>query len=497
MSKKATQIGLHTVKNLLGEPSQLDLFSTQAEDFAQEYNTPIQGKIDRFGIDLTDMQSRVMEGILRGFSECKYEVETRAKEHICSEKYAGKVPPAYKNIKAIPVLKATQSQILTWAGIKKNSIASWGRAVEAIDDLGSTQFCFYYKRLCYDDSGRPLKDKNGKWIKEEVYCVDTLFTIKKIKTNDKLDYYEIYPSSIFLDQLDSYFMFIPFNWREEVCAIIGNKKISSYTFRFLLFLRYQYELMRRNWKEKPYIFKKTQEEIAIALKMPESVYRRKAQRASQLLQDAYDVALKLGYLASFERNEVVDTFVLNTQKFFDPMDISLNQAVEAMVQTPCREEYLLEFFMEQRRQFDPHHREIALDERKEAINEFKQLLATRAPEDIEKTLKWAIKKKFWASHTTTPKDFAKNFDKIWADMSSQTKESKESIAKKNKSYVETHIKKFDNASFNGVKLDVLSKSIELTSGVHATVIAYDDAKFEEKLTQALHKWNIHHLLFPS
>ena len=137
-----------------------------------------------------------------------------------------------------------------------------------------------------------------------------------------------------------------------------------------------------------------------------------------------------------------------------------------------------------------------MDERKEAINEFKHLLVTRTPEDIEKTLKWAVKKKFWASHTTTPKDFAKNFDKIWADMTSQTKESKESIAKKNKTYIETHFRKFDNATFNGVKIDVLNKSIELTCGVHATVVAYDEPQFEEKLTQALHKWNIHHLLLP-
>ncbi|WP_226988463.1 hypothetical protein [Candidatus Protochlamydia sp. R18] len=50
-----------------------------------------------------------------------------------------------------------------------------------------------------------------------------------------MEYYEIIPSSIFLDQTESNFMLIPYNCREKVRSVVGSRKASSYTFRFLLF----------------------------------------------------------------------------------------------------------------------------------------------------------------------------------------------------------------------------------------------------------------------
>ena len=104
--------------------------------------------------------------------------------------------------------------------------------------------------MALDKNGMPEIDSEGKWKKEEVMAVDTLFVIKEIRDQKegKLEYYEIIPSPIFLDQRESYFMLIPYNWREEVRELVGNKKASSYTFCFLLFLRYQYELSRRTQK---------------------------------------------------------------------------------------------------------------------------------------------------------------------------------------------------------------------------------------------------------
>merc|ERR1712060_347156 len=116
----------------------------------------------------------------------------------------------------------SQSELLEWAGINKQSIASWSRAVEAIQELGRKQYCFYYDRLVLDQEGTPIKEKNNRWAKEEVFSVDTLFSIKEVreKESGSLKYYEIMPSSIFLDQRESYFMFIPLNWREEVKKLV-------------------------------------------------------------------------------------------------------------------------------------------------------------------------------------------------------------------------------------------------------------------------------------
>jgi hypothetical protein len=63
-SPDLTQIGLHSIKNILGNHSQTDLFSEHHLDFCEEYNLKLEGTIDRFGIDLTEVQSRIVEGIL-------------------------------------------------------------------------------------------------------------------------------------------------------------------------------------------------------------------------------------------------------------------------------------------------------------------------------------------------------------------------------------------------------------------------------------------------
>jgi hypothetical protein len=499
MKNKATQIALHSVRNLLGEQSQLDLFSNHAESFSNEYNIPLNGKIDRFGVDLTDLQSRVMEGILHGFNEMRYKgnLEAQSSTPFCQNKYSGKIPPAYKYISNIPVLKATQSQILEWAGINKNSIASWARAVEAIKELGTKQYCFYYDRLVFDENKKPLKDKNGRWVKEEVYTVDTLFTIKEIRNNDIIDYYEIIPSSIFLDQRESYFMFVPYNWREEVKSLVGDKKASSYTFRFLFYLRYQYEIFRRRNKEKPYIIKIAPQDIAISIKMPESVYRRQSKRTEQILLDAYNVAKKLGYLISFERKEV-DILVLNDNKFFNNSDLNLNEAVEAITDekqdSNSSEEQLLNLFYILREELDKHIALPSKAERKDQLEVFKQLLINRPRSDIENALKWSINKRFWASFTTTPADFRKNFEKIWADLTTAKQSSKEGRFEENKKFSNTLLGKYEGVGLNGVQVCLLNKHLEIGNGVHMSIIVYEELQFKDLLRDALSKWKISDLV---
>ena len=68
-----TQIGLHSVRNMLGSEMQLSLFSDYTiENLSSSSGVKLDGKIERFGIDLTDIQSKIMEGILRGFTETNY-----------------------------------------------------------------------------------------------------------------------------------------------------------------------------------------------------------------------------------------------------------------------------------------------------------------------------------------------------------------------------------------------------------------------------------------
>lgn len=319
--EKPTQIALHSIRNILGEQQQQSLFSDHDRKFSEAYGIDLHSKIERFGIDLTDMQARVMEGVLRGFSITDYQgnIKESSTQEIAQSEYGGKLPEIYKYIESLPRLRLTQAKLLELSGIDRNSIASVARALEAFRDLGTKQYCFFYDRIACGNKGEPICDTSGAVTKEQVVAVDTLFTVKEVRDQQsgKLRYYEILPSPIFLDQRDSYFLLVPNNWREEVRRLYGNKKSSSYTFQFLLFLRYQYELKRRSETEiNTYTISWAPEEIATAIKMSQTVIKRNPKRMNQVLEDAYSVAKKLGYLIDYSRRGYIDELTLNDDKYF-------------------------------------------------------------------------------------------------------------------------------------------------------------------------------------
>lgn len=499
-SFQATQIGLHSVKNLLGVHQKTSLFSDHDVEFSEEYGFKLEGKIDRFGIDLTDIQSRVMEGILYGFSKTAYRGNTapETKENLISLKYSGKEPDTYKYVTEIPKIRATQTDILEWSGINKNSIACWSRAIEAIEELGRKQYCFYYDRLALDEEGIPTKGKNGEWKKEEVIAVDSLFFIKEIRDENtgNLKYYEIMPSAIFLDQRESYFMFIPLNWREEVKALVGNKKASSYTFRFLLFLRYQYELKRRvNSCKPPYQIKWSAQEIARAIKMPESIYLRKKKRLDQILDDAYSVAKRLGYLQEYERKEFVDILTLNDKKFFNGGGLSLNTALKKLNPTKesntIKEQMIFNDFYQKRKKLDPHV-EIPKDEERDTqLQAISELLKIRKNDEIEKLMLWSLTHKFWGARLFSPCKLQAHFSEAWSEMMISRNVGKEITADRNRELASKLAQKFNNPS-NPYKVEALTKYVEIGDGVRQpTCISYNEANFEEKLNEGLKKWGLH------
>lgn len=502
---QATQIAMHSVRNMLGDQHQISLFSDHDKQFANEFDLPLSGSIDRFGIDLTDMQARLVEGVLRGFSETAYKGNAEIKDihQLADEKYSGKLPEAYKYIKEIPKLKATQKQILEWSGINQSSISCWARGVEALGEIGTKQYCFYYDRLAFDEKGQPIKNKNGYWKKEEVIAVDTLFMIKEIRNeeNGSLKYYEITPSSIFLDQRESYFMLVPYNWREEVKLLVGNKKASSYTFRFLLFLRYQYELKRRSNREPlPYQIQWSPEEIAIAIKMPESIYRRKKKRMSQILKDAYAVAKRLGYLTDFEHKGYLDILTLNHDKYFSPKDISLKKAIDAMNdanEIGVLANKLFDLFHAQRKLLDPKHELPSGTVKGQQISAFCSLLKIRTAVDIENIILWSCSKQFWCTRLSSPQSILKHFSEAFSEFTVQYKPSKEEIISKNKKIASEIETTLGSKCVSKFRFDVLNKHVEIiktsgsASGVcQPTCINYEDNEFEKKLHLALSKEGI-------
>jgi len=333
-----TKIAIHTVTQFYGDNKQLSLFSDEKiEVFSKATGLTITNRPDSYGVVLNQAQRKVLEGILKAFSDTNYKGDelkdkaTALTEIYSDTKAAGEAltiaeNAPYKNIEAIPVVRLTQAEILKLSGFDRTQ-GDKTDVIEALSFLGVKQFCFYWVRL-KTDKGKPVKDERGDFVKEEVMEVGSLFRIKTIsKYTGELLYYEIHPSAPLLDQVSNYFLLVPNTWREEVKQLTG-KRASSYTYELLLWLRLQYEQIRRfnknggrNRKPKPFELSKTWEEVAIALKMPETMYKANRKRASRIIQEAYTVAIRLGYLLKVENTGATDTLYLNESYYPKPGEL--------------------------------------------------------------------------------------------------------------------------------------------------------------------------------
>lgn len=328
--RKYNKIAIHTVSQFYGDNKQLSAFSdSKIENFKKATGLTISNRPDSYGVVLNQAQRRVLEGILKAFTDTDYKGDYAIdKNNYPETEYpVNKVAGAYSNIEKIPVVQLTQAEIIKLSGYDTTQ-GDKVDVIEALSFLGTKQFCFYWVRLKKDNKGKPVKDKNGAWAMEEVMEVGSLFRVKYITTAEgRLDYYEIHPSAPVLDQVNTYFLLVPNNWREEVKELTG-KRGSSYTYELLLWLRLQYEHIRqynkaggKKRKAKPMEINKSWEEIAVALKMPETMYKANRKRASKIIQDAYTVAIKLGYLLKVENNGIVDTLFLNEEYYPAPGEL--------------------------------------------------------------------------------------------------------------------------------------------------------------------------------
>ena len=142
------------------------------------------------------------------------------------------------------------------------------------------------------------------------------------KRQGLLQYYEVQPSAPLLDQVNNYFLLVPNGWRDEVKQLTG-KRASSYTYELLLWLRLRYEEIRRHndnktKKPRPFTISKSWEDVAQALKMPETMYKANRKRASKIIQEAYSVAIQLDYLVRVENNGATDVLYLNENYYPKP-----------------------------------------------------------------------------------------------------------------------------------------------------------------------------------
>jgi hypothetical protein len=334
-----TKIAIHTVTQFYGDNKQLSLFSDEKIDaFKDATGLNLTNRPANYGVVLNQAQRKVFEGVLKAFTYTNYkgdeqkDISPALREVYSNTETSAKTlvkgdNAPYKNIDAIPVVKLTQAQIIDLSGYDLKRQGDKQDVIDALSFLATNQFCFYWVRSI-TENGKPVKDKRGDYVKEEVMEVGTLLRIKTVRDQTGLlQYYEIHPSAPLLDQINNYFLLVPNNWREEVKQLTG-KRASSYTYELLLWLRLQYEQIRRynknggkKRKPKPFRISKSWEEVAIALKMPESMYRANRKRALKIIQEAYSVAEKLGYLVKVENNGATDILYLNESYYPTPGEL--------------------------------------------------------------------------------------------------------------------------------------------------------------------------------
>ncbi len=346
--KTQTKYSIHLINQRFDQAKQLKIFSdikveeelnNQLEALSESKGIEIN-KPERFGLVLNQTELRVLEGILQGFTNTDYlgDEEIDKQSYVKTTKHpVDKINRAYSNINKIPVIRLTQAELISLAGydLSKQRQGDKNDVTEALSVLATKQFGFYWDRLVYH-KGKPAKDKSGKYIKEGVMEVGSILRVKYVRNEaQQLLYYEIHPSAVILDQIDSryggnYFLLVPNNWREEVKQLTGTRE-SSYTYEFLIWLRLQFEQIRRHnsqkRKPKPFSISQSWEEIAIALRMPPTMYKANRKRANKIIQDAYSVAIKLGYLIKVINNGATDTLYLNEGFYPKPGELTSEDLV--------------------------------------------------------------------------------------------------------------------------------------------------------------------------
>lgn len=317
------KVGIIALTQLYNNPRQIEIFSQdKINEFIRETMRDSDNLPKMYGAELTVTQSMVLEGIIKALTTTNYKgtkqkkLEEKIKKLDIGE--SNIIRKQYEYIDTIPVIQITQAELIRLSGLDPRKQSHKQYAQQALNFLANERFCFYWKRAVKDSRGKMETDKAGKWKKEDVMEVGTFLRVRYVKNSDtdKLDYYEIEPSPVMLDQVDNYFIMIPYTWRKEVEQIMG-KNVSKYTYFFLQWLRLQFELIRRK-NSSLYQIRITWEELAVTLKMPESLYMAKKKTAINILETAYSTAIELGYLNKVEKTGAVHIFHLNENYYHRP-----------------------------------------------------------------------------------------------------------------------------------------------------------------------------------
>ena len=303
------RMGMHFIGQQFREGSMID--PQEEADYLAKRQGLDEVKINRTGISLSLYEQKIIEGITLINKDTGY--KGHSQKEIERRKYADITFPS---IPHIPVIITGQNELLRASGIDPNNRSQKQQALEALKQLAEEQNLFIYKRLARDKNGKPKTDRRTqKYIMEDVQFIDTLLKVKTIteENTGRLVSYEIMPSPLLLDDYATYYITLPKSWRDEIDKAAG-KRASPYTYAVCIYLRMAYkELSQR--KSENYEIAIPWTVMAEKVSMPESLRTRNRSRAKKIIDEAYDIAVKAGYLEKVVSRGQADTLHLNTSKY--------------------------------------------------------------------------------------------------------------------------------------------------------------------------------------
>ncbi len=138
--------------------------------------------------------------------------------------------------------------------------------------------------------------------------------------------------------------------------------------------------------------------------MPESLYKRKKKRTNDILEDAYSVAKRLGYLIDFERTDWEDVLTLNDDKFFEPKDLNdkknTEKELESKNENPKVSELFALFYNSQKK-IDKNLKMPTGHKKNSELNSLEELLNERSFEEIGQVILWSRKQPYWCSYLSS------------------------------------------------------------------------------------------------
>ena len=314
----------------------------------------------RIGFNIsTDTERRVLFGFLKLLTDTNYRGTYQVpNSQVIKQEFGDKEKPvetltkgtktrtgteiggAYENIPSTPVVRITRDNIMRASGLDPESGSDRRDFAQAFSALTIRQNFLMWTRIATDEKGRVVKDRNGKTKFELVSTFSPVLNVNFVSdpTTKKLEYYEISPAPVFLDQISKeyggpnggYFLLIPEGAYQEVSEAYHKRfpsrrgMIPSVIQALCFWFRLKVQ-ERQNDERNPLSRKKVSNQIRISyfdlcreLDFGEKTIRNNRKRISQTIEDGISVSLDLGYLTGASFDAVSDDYIFDLNLDYYP-----------------------------------------------------------------------------------------------------------------------------------------------------------------------------------